>query len=147
MVIPVNFFKQNTVIASDDLKTPLIEIRQAAAELYRFTEKLTLLKIANQVAVQTIKAADAIQKEIQSLSGEELLDVLESSKAALFLEEVVDGDTMSELEGYVLPFAKNLEDEELTRFLSEVTDKVEAKYNAMLEKIHEFNALIKDELE
>jgi len=138
---------QKTVTTPTDLKTALIEIRHAAAELYRFTEKLALLKIVHHVAVQVIKSVDMIQKEIKALSGEKLLDAIETSKSVLFLEEVVDGDTMSELEGYVLPFAKNLDDVELTRFLSEVTDKVETKYNAMLEKIHEFNALIKDELE
>lgn len=138
---------QATVITFEDLKVSLTQIRQAAVELYRFTEKLTLLKIVHQVAVQVIKAVDALQKEIQGLSGEKLLDELENSKSALFLEEVVDADTISELEAYVLPFAKNLEDEELTRFLSEVTDKLEIKYNAMLDKTHIFNALIKDELE
>lgn len=143
----MNFFKQTTVITANDLKTPLIEIRQAAAELYRFTDKITLLKIIHQIAIQIIKSVEAIQKETQMLSGEELLDALELSKSALFLEEIVDADAMSELEAYVLPFAKNLENEELTRFLSEVTDKIEIKYNVMLEKIHEFNALIKDELE
>lgn len=138
---------QATVITFEDLKVSLTQIRQAAVELYRFTEKLTLLKIVHQVAVQVIKAVDALQKEIQGLSGEKLLDELENSKSALFLEEVVDADTISELEAYVLPFAKNLEDEELTRFLSEVTDKLEIKYNAMLDKTHIFNALTKDELE
>jgi hypothetical protein len=138
---------QKTVITAADLKNSLIEIRQTAAELYRFTEKLTLLKIVHHVAVQVIKSVDMIQKEIKTLSGEKLLDAIESSKSVLFLEEVVDGDTISDLESYVLPFAKNLDDVELTRFLSEVTDKVETKYNAMLEKIHEFNALVKDELE
>lgn len=138
---------QPTVITPEDLKVSLTQIRLAAVELYRFTEKLTLLKIVHQVAVQTIKAVDSLQKEIQGLSGEKLLNALENSKAAFFLEDVVDADTISEFEAYVLPFAKNLEDEELTRFLSEVTDKMEAKYNKMLGKIHEFNALIKDELE
>lgn len=138
---------QATVITPEDLKVSLTQIRQAAVELYRFTEKLTLLKIVHQVAVQIIKAVDALQKEIQGLSGEKLLNALDNSKSALFLEDVVDADTISEFEAYVLPFAKNLEDEELTRFLSEVTDKLEAKYNATLEKTHIFNALIKDELE
>lgn len=138
---------QATVITPEDLKVALTQIRHAAVELYRFTEKLTLLKIVHQVAVQIIKAVDSLQKEIQGLSGEKLLNTLDNSKSALFLEEVVDADTISEFEAYVLPFAKNLEDEELTRFLSEVTDKMEAKYNKMLEKTHVFNALIKDELE
>lgn len=134
-------------MTSEDLKIPLAQIRQAAAELYRFTEKLTLLKIVHQVAVQTIKAVDLTQKEIKGLSGEKLFDSLENSKSVLFLEDMVDADTISELESYILPFAKNLDDEELTLFLSEVTEKIEVKYNAMLQKIHEFNALIKDELE
>ncbi|MDD5215315.1 MAG: hypothetical protein PHQ03_07245 [Methylococcales bacterium] len=139
---------QHTVITPEDLKASLIQIRQTAAELYRFTEKLTLLKIVHHVAVQVIKAVDDLQKEIQKpLAGADLFAALESSKSVLFLEDIVDADTMSELESYVLPFAKNLDDEELTRFLSEVTEKIEVKYNAMLEKIHEFNALVKDELE
>lgn len=138
---------QHTIINSETLKPALVEIRLAAADLYRFTEKLTLLRIVHQTAVQVIKAVDTIPKEIKNLSGEKLLDTLETSKSVLFLEEMVDADVISEFEAYVLPFAKNLEDEELTRFLSEVTDKTEGKYNNMLEKIHEFNALIKDELE
>lgn len=139
---------QHTVITPEDLKVSLIQIRQTAAELYRFTEKLTLLKIVHHIAVQVIKAVDTLQKEIQKpLASTDLFAELESSKSVLFLEDIVDADTMSELENYVLPFAKNLEDEELIRFLSEVTEKIEVKYNAMLEKIHEFNALVKDELE
>ncbi len=138
---------QNTVVTPADLKTALMDIRHSAIELYRFTEKLTLLKMVTQVAIQIIKAVDTIQKEISTLSGEALLDALELSKAVAFLDEIVDADAISELESYVLPFAKNLDDEALTCFLSEVTDKVEAKYNAMLEKTHEFNALIKNELE
>lgn len=107
---------QKTVITAADLKNSLIEIRQTAAELYRFTEKLTLLKIVHHVAVQVIKSVDGVQKEIKMLSGEKLLDAIEASKSVLFLEEVVDGDTISDLESYVLPFAKNLDDVELTRF-------------------------------
>ncbi len=139
---------QHTVVTATELKTALTNIRQAAAELYRFTDKLTLLKMVHQVAVQIIKAVDLLQKEVNQPSSEaELLDMLEMSKSVAFLEEIVDADTMSELEDYILSFAKQLDDEDLTRFLSEVMDKVEMKYNAVLEKTHEFNALVKDELE
>lgn len=139
---------QKTVVTPTDLKIALTDIRQAAAELYRFTEKLTLLKMVHHVAVQIIKTVDNLQKELtKPLAGADLFAALESSKAVLFLEEVVDADTMSDLEDYILLFAKKLDDEDLTRFLSEVMDKAEAKYNVMLEKTHEFNALIKDELE
>jgi hypothetical protein len=139
---------QNTVVTPTDLKTALVEIRQAAAELYRFTEKLTLLKMVHHVAIQVIKSVDNLQKELKKpLTGADLFVALESSKSVLFLEEVVDADTMSDLEDYILSFTKKLDDEDLTQFLSEVMDKVETKYNSMLEKTHEFNSLIKDELE
>lgn len=138
---------ENTAITITELNTSLTEIRHAAVELCRFTEKLTLLKMVHQIAVQIIKAVDTTQKEIRMLSGNKLFEALESSKSVLFLEDAVDADTMSELESYILPFAKNLENEELTRFLSEITDKVEAKYNAMLEKTHTFNALIQGGVE
>lgn len=139
---------QNTVVSPTELTTSLVEIRQAAAELYRFTEKLSLLKMAHQVAVQIIKAVDNLQKELKKPRSEsELFKALESSNSVLFLEEIVDADTMSDLEDYILSFAKQLNDEDLIRFLSEIMDKVEAKYNVMLTKTHAFNALIKDELE
>ena len=139
---------QNTVVNPTDIKTSLVEIRHAAAELYRFSEKLTLLKMVYQVAVQIIKAVDELQKELKKPRPEaELLDALESSKAAVFLEEIVDADTMSDLEDHILSFAKQLNDEDLTRFLSEIMDKVESKYSVMLTKTHEFNALLKDEVE
>jgi hypothetical protein len=139
---------QNTVVTPTDLKMALTEIRQNAVELYRFTDKLTLLKMVHHVAIQVIKAVDNLQKELKKpLAGTDLFDVLESSKSVLFLEEVVDADTMSELEDYILSFAKQLDDEDLTHFLSEIMDKVEEKYNAVLKKTHEFNALLKNELE
>ncbi len=140
---------QHTIkeMTDTELKSSLIEIRQTATELYRFTDKITLLKMMNQMAIQIIKATDAIQKEITHLSGDKLFDALEISKSVLFLEDAVDADTISELESYILPFAKDLNNAELTCFLSEITDKVEIKYNATLQKIHQFNALIKDELE
>lgn len=130
-----------------ELKTALTDIRQTATDLYRFTDKITLLKMMNQIAIQIIKATDTIQKEIHNLSGDKLFNVLDTSKSVFFLEDAVDADTISELESYILPFANELNNAELTCFLSEITDKVETKYNATLQKIHQFNALIKDELE
>ena len=83
------------MMTSEDLTIPLTQIRQTAAELYRFTEKLTLLKIVHQVVVQTIKAVDLTQKEIKNVSGDKLFDVLETSKSVLFLEDIVDTDIIS----------------------------------------------------
>jgi hypothetical protein len=139
---------QTTAVTSTDLQTALIDIRHAAADLYRFTDNLALLKIVHQVAVQLIKSVNDIQKMLQQNFSPELLsDALKSSKSVLYLEEIVDADMMSEFEAYVLPFAQSLDDKELTRFLSEVTDKVESKYNVLLEKTHEFNALLEEFLD
>ncbi len=139
---------QNPAVIPTELNAALVEIQKAAAELYRFTDKLTLLKMVHRVAVKIIQAVDLVQTELKkSDSREEALDALESSISVLFLEEVVDADTMSELEDYILSFAKQLDDEDLIRFLSEIMDKVEIKYNTLLEKTHEFNALLKNELE
>jgi hypothetical protein len=129
------------VVTTSDLKKSLTDIRHAAVELYRFTEKLSLLKIIHQVAVQIIKSVDSIQKEIQTLPNNDFFDTLESSRSVQFLEEIADNDTMSELEEHILFFAKKLDDKELTLFLSEVIDKVESKYNVVLNKTHEFNEL------
>jgi hypothetical protein len=65
-------------------------------------------------------------------------------EAETLLDEIVDADAVSELEAYVLSAAEGIENTEVTQFLTEVMDKVEAKYNRLLEKAHAYNALAKD---
>jgi hypothetical protein len=50
---------------------------------------------------------------------------------------------LSELESYMLLAAEGVDDAEVTQFLIEVMDKVERKYNRLLEKAHTYNSLLK----
>lgn len=43
----------------------------------------------------------------------------------------------------MLSAAEGIEDAEVTQFLTQVMDKVERKYNRLLEKAHAYNALLK----
>jgi hypothetical protein len=54
---------------------------------------------------------------------------------------------MSELESYILTRTENNEDDELTQFLNEVLEKIEDKFKVLIKKIHDFNALMKNELD
>lgn len=60
------------------------------------------------------------------------------------LEEIVDVDAVSELKEYVQSASENLDDAVVARFLAEVMEKVDLKYNRLLEKAHAFNELLKD---
>jgi hypothetical protein len=78
----------------------------------------------------------------QELAEDELVKALNESDAANLFDEFVDADAMSGLEGYMLSAAENIEDAEITLLLTEFIDRVELKYNRLLEKVHAYNALL-----
>jgi len=88
--------------------------------------------------------AQAIDVLQQGLVANKLAKAVNTSEAATLLDEIVDADVVSELEAYVLSAAEGIENAEVTQFLAEVMDKVERKYNLLLEKAHAYNALLKD---
>ncbi len=122
---------QQTLKAKHELR--LYELKKAADEFLEFTENLTLLAVINQKALEIIKAVAVLQ---QDLAG----DNINASESASLLEEIVDADAMSELE--VLVLSASIEDVQITQFLTEIMDKVEHKYNRLLEKAHAYNALL-----
>jgi hypothetical protein len=127
---------RQTTKAKHELR--LYELKKAVNEFLEFTEKLTLLQSVNEKAQEMAQAIDTLQQ-----------DLLVNNSASCFeaetlLDEIVDADAVSELEAYVLSAAEGIENTEVTQFLTEVMDKVEAKYNRLLEKAHAYNALVKD---
>jgi hypothetical protein len=88
---------------------------------------------------------DSLQKEMDT--ADDLSAVLASSSSVIFFDDIVDEDIMSELESYILTRTENNEDDELTQFLNEVLEKIEDKFKVLIKKIHDFNALMKNELD
>jgi hypothetical protein len=122
---------QQTLKAKHELR--LYELKKAADEFLEFTENLTLLAVVNQKALEIIKAVAVLQQDLAEAN-------INASEAASLLEEIVDADAMSELE--VLVLSASIEDVQITQFLTEIMDKVEYKYNRLLEKAHAYNALL-----
>ena len=121
----------------------LYELKKAANEFLGFTENLTLLQVVNEKAEQMTQAVEVLQRLLQQdLTEKTLLKAINASEAASLLDEIVDADAVSGLETYILSAAASSEDAELTQFLSEIMDKVEHKYNRLLEKVHAHNALL-----
>lgn len=122
----------------------LYELKKAVNDFLEFTENLTLLKAVNEKAQEMAQAVDGLQQLLQQgLVANKPAKVGNSSEAAALLDEIVDADAVSELEAYILSAAEGIENAEVTQFLTEVMDKVELKYNRLLEKAHAYNALIK----
>ncbi len=134
---------RQTIKAKHELR--LYELKKAVNEFLEFTENLTLFQAINEKAQEMAQAVDALQQLLQQgLAATKLAKALSATEAARLLDEIVDADAVSELESYMLSAAEGIEDAEVTQFLTEVMDKVELKYNRLLEKAHAYNALLKD---
>jgi len=134
---------QRTVKAKYEFQ--LYELKKAVTEFLEFTENVTLFQAVNDKAQEVEQAVDVLQMVLkQDLAAGELVSAMNATEAAALLEEIVDADAVSELESYVLSASASLEDAAVTQFLSEVMEKVDLKYNRLLEKAHAFNALLKD---
>jgi hypothetical protein len=133
---------RQTIKAKHELS--LYELKKAVNEFLEFSENLTLLQAVNEKAQEMARAVDDLQQLLQQGgAANKLVKAVSASEAAAQLDEIVDADVVSELEAYLLSASENVEDAELTRFLTEVMDKVELKYNRLLEKAHAYNALLK----
>lgn len=133
---------RQTIKAKHELR--LYELKKAVNDFLEFTENLTLLQSVNGKAREMAQAVDVLQQLLQQgLAASKLVKALNATEAAALLDEIVDIDVVSELEAYILSVAEGIEDVEVTQFLTEVMDKVERKYNLLLEKAHAYNALLK----
>jgi len=133
---------RQTIKAKHELR--LYELKKAVNDFLEFTESLTLLQAVNEKAREVGQAVDVLQKLLQQdLAANKLVNTLNATDAAALLDEIVDTDMVSELESYMLLAAESVDDTKVTQFLIEVMDKVERKYNQLLEKTHTYNALLK----
>lgn len=133
---------RQTIKAKHELR--LYELKKAVNDFIEFTENLTLLQSVNEKAREMVQAVDMLQQLLQQgLDANRLVKAVNASEASTLLDEIVDADAVSELEAYMLSAAEGIEDAEVTQFLTEVMDKVERKYNRLLEKAHAYNALLK----
>lgn len=133
---------RQTIKAKHELR--LYELKKAVNDFLEFTENLTLLQSVNGKAREMAQAVDVLQQLLQQgLAASKLVKALNATEAAALLDEIVDVDVVSELEAYIVSAAEGIEDAEVTQFLTEVMDKVERKYNFLLEKAHAYNALLK----
>jgi hypothetical protein len=133
---------RQTIKAKHELR--LYELKRAVNDFLEFTENLTLLEAVNEKAREIALAIDVQQQLLQQdLAADKLAIAINASEAAAMLDEIVDADAVGELEAYILSAAEGIEDAEVMQFLTEVMDKVEYKYNLLLEKAHAYNALLK----
>jgi hypothetical protein len=133
---------RQTIKARHELR--LYELKKAVNEFLEFAENLTLLQAVNEKAQEIAQAVDVLQQLLQQgLADNKLVKALNATEAATLLDEIVDADAVGELESYMLSAAEGIEDAEVTQFLTQVMDKVERKYNRLLEKAHAYNALLK----
>lgn len=133
---------RQTIKAKHELR--LYELKKAVNDFLEFTDNLTLLQAVNEKAREMAQAIDVQQQILQQdLGADKLATAINASEAAALFDEIVDADAVGEMEAYILSAAEGIENAEVMQFLTEVMDKVEHKYNLLLEKAHAYNALLK----
>lgn len=123
-------------------KKVLKESKMLAGAFAYLVLDITLLKGIHQVLGQVGEAIDDISSEIDDYQGSDLLGHLQEMNAINYLDEMVDFEPVSELEAQFYEITGGEEREELSGFLMQFLDKIEKAHSVLVEKLHEFNALL-----
>lgn len=125
-----------TLMSSEaQVRSLLIDARQAAQALQDWVEDLSLLEGVAETCLRVVKALD----ELSALPAMAWRD----SEAIVVLDEIVDSDVVSDLEGRFFAATENLEEGELGRLLAQLLEKTERRYIALLESLHSLNAVLR----
>ncbi len=120
----------------------LVNLKLANQALYELTVELNLLNAISNMTVNVSAALEILSKQNKNSTDDNLVALLADSDAIEILDEIVDNDCMSELENHFFTAIDNMEDNIMGDFLSELIEKIELRYTALISAIHELNALL-----
>jgi len=123
-------------------QSSLQEARRLIDNLGVLIADVTLLSVLNKMLLDIAEAVDTLLAELECYQGDQLVGYLLTLDAVSYLDEVVDLDPVSQLEVRFFGVLDSAEEGELTLFLMQVLDKIESAHAQLIEKIHEFNALL-----
>jgi hypothetical protein len=106
--------------------------------------EVTILQPLQEMLEAINIAIDELLTAVTEYQDNALVDYLQESNALVYLDEVVDLDPISELEVQFFGVLENMTGSELTVFLMQMLDKIEAAYTQLIEKLHAINALIEE---
>ncbi len=120
----------------------LVNLKLANQALYELTIELNLLNAISNMTVNISAALEILSKQIKNSTDDNLVTLLADSDTIEILDEIVDNDCISELENHFFTAIDNMEDNIMGDFLSELIEKIELRYTALMSAIHELNALL-----
>jgi len=124
----------------DNCKKILQEARKRAGGFAYLISGITLMAEVSDMLVKVSQSLVQVQSELISYQGDDWLEHLQKMDAVNYLDEMVDFDPVSELE--VRFFKMSGEQEALSEFLMQTLEKVEQAHSSLIDKLHEFNALL-----
>jgi len=120
----------------------LVNLKLANQALYELTIELNLLNAISNMTVNVSATLEILSKQIKNSTDDNLVTLLADSDTIEILDEIVDNDCISELENHFFTAIDNMEDNIMGDFLSELIEKIELRYTALMSAIHELNALL-----
>ncbi len=124
------------------IKTLLANVKEAGAALLILTEGLSLFDPVSDVARRILVAQESLSSHQEALQYDPSLGAMVDTEAAGLLDEIVDGDVISELEERLFGSDDSTMDDSVAQLLSELLEKVERKYVRLIESVHQLNAVL-----
>ncbi len=124
------------------VESQIVNLKRANQTLYELTVDLNLLNAISNMTVNISAALEILSKQIKNSTDDNLVVLLADSDTIEILDEIVDNDCISELENHFFTAIDNMEDNIMGDFLSELIEKIELRYTALMSAIHELNALL-----
>jgi len=107
-----------------------------------FIEDVDLLADLHVMILEIEQALIELLSKLEAYQGDNLAEYMQGLDAVAYLDEVVDRDPMSDLEVQFFSAVKPSDEGEAAKFLMQVVARIELIYVQMVEKLHEFNALL-----
>ncbi|MCF6251491.1 MAG: hypothetical protein L3J75_09520 [Methylococcaceae bacterium] len=124
------------------VESQIVNLKWANQALYELTVDLNLLNAISNMTVNISAALEILSKQIKNSTDDNLVALLADSDTIEILDEIVDNDCISELENHFFTAIDNMENNIMGDFLSELIEKIELRYTALMSAIHELNALL-----
>jgi hypothetical protein len=123
-----------------ELNAYLQEIKVAANALVLLTVDLSLLAVVSQMALKVLQLVNTLSEKANGLSEDGFLALMGGSEEVVLLDEIVDMDTINELEAIILNEIEELQCPVIDEFFSQLIEKIEIRYCGLVEAIHQLNA-------
>jgi len=123
-------------------KKVLKECKKFTGAFAYLVADISLMAELHQMLMRVNKSLDVVILELDNYQADDWRAHIQEMEEIAYLDEVVDFDPVSELEVQFFDVAGAKQEGVLSEFLMQILDRVEKAHSALVDKLHELNALL-----